>query len=1236
MIESDQESGLISEEAKLYLQRVGTELKEKGVNAHARLVEKHHDILRVTYFKIVLQAAEEGIQVTEEQALSLAITAKNSLFTVGNSTPMQAVFGRQSPLLPNLDTSPAGLEDESGGTDGHSRGRHRLREWAVQSMVEATAQNRIRRALNTKTRGAVQAQQYTPGDDVEFWRAPAQKEMQGWRGPGNIVHVEGDGTIHVKWQGGVVICRNQDVRRALMYFSVAMLHLLEQHPDHPQTPYDYVHNYLDNMQIGTTELHAIIFNHGHVMSDAARQRPRVMQALLQVAACHLHLTGCIGRRLARGTHRLDALPDIHDSFIMWWRHHKPNDVNYLRTTASRTIHTRHLHNEVQQQCVVQFLLRDSAEIARLRRAFPQAQHLGGAIERDDVTAIPVDPGPLLDPDQRTRSRSDAGSAGSGNPREHIARRLPDSPPASPRTPAIVRQRSDSGSENPRENIARCMSPSPSSSSRPSGTASTTTTELPDITTDADPTTTNVDSTTINTITPSNNDSNNNVDNTPHEDHDDDSDTDLFQDNTINHYDDIAHYLAASTMESSNQDHADEIYLSDHVLREPPSQIRLEDLEKDISNNSNNFQTDQQSTVNNNNNYYYGDPHEVEMILSPSLAHWSIHCDRQLQDNEELIFTVNKERVSAVTRRSFDNLTPIEIKQHWPAVEAAMLDELRRWYDLKVFTRQTCKESENIVDGTWVLKWKSVKTKLADGSEATSRIVKARLTARGFKDMQATQECIATFAGTATKPAQRMVCAFAAQHEYTLPSMDISAAFPKGMTFTEIAAATGQPLRSVQFEMPKNSAHLLKRLPRMENFDPIKEVLHFVKAMWGLKDAPRAFGLRRDQTLRESGARPTCRDPQLWVKHAAVENKLHTVAMFSTHMDDITGGSATDERTHLEQLLKRDFGNDLKVNLETFEFTGVEHVQDPVTKSIWTHQEHYVQELSVIPLDDKDTTDGESKATETESEAFRSLLGALMWLLATRADISPYVGYLQRQAQAPKRQHLIMINKIRRYCKKTTTGLWFKRLPRPMRIVVVADSAYQANEAKTECLSMRGYFVSLRCDRLENNEDHPGGHVQCLEHVSKKLQVISRSAFAAELRNALEAAQDGVNFAVQLHETYHAAMTPEECARLRNSASYTIPVTLVIDNYGLFSATSKVDPSPGSDASMIFHVKALRYLLDNHNIKNLTWADNRDMIADGLTKVKVSRDDTNIMMTTGQWLLQHPHETWTTSRPRSST
>ena len=144
-----------------------------------------------------------------------------------------------------------------------------------------------------------------------------------------------------------------------------------------------------------------------------------------------------------------------------------------------------------------------------------------------------------------------------------------------------------------------------------------------------------------------------------------------------------------------------------------------------------------------------------------------------------------------------------------------------------------------MDGAWVLKWKKVR-KEVNGISTWIRIIKARLTARGFKDVQAFAENVTTYSGTASTWAQRLVNQHAAQFQHELFSMDISAAFLKGMAYQKISEMTGEPLRSVQFDFPRHDAWLLQQLPGMSNYDHHTEVLDLVKARWGLKDAPRAL------------------------------------------------------------------------------------------------------------------------------------------------------------------------------------------------------------------------------------------------------------------------------------------------------------------------------------------------------------------------------------------------------------
>ena len=201
ILETDLESGLVSETVKVYLARLGVTLKTKGVGAHIRMLEKHHDILRRVFLRLVVQLAEEGIKATADHILSCALTAKNSLFTVGDSTPMMATFGRQPAVLPNIEQATSMLDDSHTGPDGLSRGRHRIRELAVLDMVETTAAERARRAANSKTRTSAQAAGLQAGEMVEFHRSPGQKETVGWKGPAEVLKIDEDGNVHILLQG---------------------------------------------------------------------------------------------------------------------------------------------------------------------------------------------------------------------------------------------------------------------------------------------------------------------------------------------------------------------------------------------------------------------------------------------------------------------------------------------------------------------------------------------------------------------------------------------------------------------------------------------------------------------------------------------------------------------------------------------------------------------------------------------------------------------------------------------------------------------------------------------------------------------------------------------------------------------------------------------------------------------------------------------------------------------------
>ena len=191
IIETDQESGLTSIAAKTWFSEQEIQVVERAKHSHPYLVERHHRVLREIYCKIKQQLDIEGIACTQQDILDAALHAKNCLTTFHGVTPQEAVFGVRSTLLPDLSGGDASLED--------TQGSQRLREIALEKTIQAIAEERLKRALHSKTRVSTKTMNLKVGDAVELWRQPENKEASGWRGPGTLVYIDDEnGALHAE------------------------------------------------------------------------------------------------------------------------------------------------------------------------------------------------------------------------------------------------------------------------------------------------------------------------------------------------------------------------------------------------------------------------------------------------------------------------------------------------------------------------------------------------------------------------------------------------------------------------------------------------------------------------------------------------------------------------------------------------------------------------------------------------------------------------------------------------------------------------------------------------------------------------------------------------------------------------------------------------------------------------------------------------------------------------------
>ena len=203
-----------------FFERWGVSLRPKAKGAHANICERHHELLRRQFHVVKAQCKEEGLAVTDEAIMQESTFAKNALITVHGRTPYNGLLGRTPNLLSEFESpSLSNLSDTAGGAEGgHTRHAIRLRELSIQSMVEGSARERLRRAATTQTRTSGELLGLQIGDAVDLFRQPANKDLVGWRGPAEVLstaHLE-DGYVEVKWGGRTMSVRVADLRRHLI------------------------------------------------------------------------------------------------------------------------------------------------------------------------------------------------------------------------------------------------------------------------------------------------------------------------------------------------------------------------------------------------------------------------------------------------------------------------------------------------------------------------------------------------------------------------------------------------------------------------------------------------------------------------------------------------------------------------------------------------------------------------------------------------------------------------------------------------------------------------------------------------------------------------------------------------------------------------------------------------------------------------------------------------------------
>ncbi|GJV74394.1 putative ribonuclease H-like domain-containing protein [Tanacetum coccineum] len=302
--------------------------------------------------------------------------------------------------------------------------------------------------------------------------------------------------------------------------------------------------------------------------------------------------------------------------------------------------------------------------------------------------------------------------------------------------------------------------------------------------------------------------------------------------------------------------------------------------------------------------------------------------------------------------------------------------------------------------------------------------KARLVAQGYRQEEGI-DYDEVFAPVARLEAIRLFLAFASYMGFIVYQMDVKSAFLYGTIEEEVYVS--QP-------------------PGFVDPDHPKKVYKVVKALYGLHQAPRAWYATLSTFLEKHGYRRGTIDKTLFIKKDKKD-----IILVQIYVDDIIFGSTKKSWSdEFEALMKGRFQMSAMGELTFFLGLQVKQSQE----GIFISQDKYVAEIlkkfdfvsvksAVTPMETKAPLAQDEGGPDVDLHLYRSMIGCLMYLTASRPDIMYAVCACSRFQVTPKVSHLYAVKRIFKYIKgKPKLGLWYPR-ESPLDLVAYSDSDYAA-------------------------------------------------------------------------------------------------------------------------------------------------------------------------------------------------
>ena len=200
-----------------------------------------------------------------------------------------------------------------------------------------------------------------------------------------------------------------------------------------------------------------------------------------------------------------------------------------------------------------------------------------------------------------------------------------------------------------------------------------------------------------------------------------------------------------------------------------------------------------------------------------------------------------------------------------------------------------------------------------------------------------------------------------------------------------------------------------------------KVLKLQKALYGLRQAPRAWNTKLDGSLHNLGFKRCASEHGMYTQ-GSVKSRM----VVGVYVDDliITGANPADIGVFKEEMRRLFRMSDLGL-LSYYLGIEVKQGQNMITLGQAVYVKKLLEKAGMTaykpistPMEVRLKLSTKSTTPEVDATMYRSLVGSLRYLVHTRPDIAFAVGYVSRFMEKPRQEHLVAVKHLLRYIAGT--------------------------------------------------------------------------------------------------------------------------------------------------------------------------------------------------------------------------